>query len=96
MKYKFKYKKKGSFFWKSKEVIGHSIEYYDDTIFNSKKEIIQINKKPQNAMILYYEDGSIERISNWNNYDLRLEKDWVLVTKQSMEKEIGQDIRLNI
>lgn len=93
MKYKFNYKKKNSFFWKYKIVVAHSLEYYDEKIYNNKNELIQINKKPQNSMVLYFEDGSIERIGNWNEYDLKLNIDWVIAIRKSMEKEIGQDIK---
>jgi len=96
MKYKFNYKKTNSLFWKSKEVIGHSLEYYDEKIYNQNNELLQINKKPQNSMILYYENGSIERICNWDKYDLKLNTDWVLATKKSIEKEIGQDVKINM
>ena len=96
MKYKFNYKSKNSFIWKSKEIIGHSLEYYDEKIYKNNYELFQINKKPQNAMILYYENGSIERIANWNEYDLKLNTDWVLATKKQIVCEIGQDVKINM
>lgn len=95
-KYKFKYKKHYSPFWKTQEVIGHSLEYIDDTILDENNNIVQKIKKPQNAMILYLEDGSIKRISKWDSYDLYLGLDWVIITKNAMKKESGQDIPFNI
>lgn len=96
MKYKFKYKKSNSFFWKTKNVIGHSLEYFDEKILNSKGELLQVNKHPQNSMVLYFEDGSLERIGEWDKYDLKLGVDWKLSVKNQMEKEVGQDIKLNV
>ena len=95
-KYKFKYKKSYSPFWKTKEVIGHSLEYVEDSILDDKGNLLQRIKKPQNAMVLYLENGAIERIANWDSYDLSLGIDWVFVTKEAMERESGQDIKLNV
>jgi hypothetical protein len=95
-KYKFKYKKSNSPFWKTEDVIGHSIEYAEDSIIDENNHIVQKIKKPQNSMILYLEDGSIKRISKWDTYDLYLGLDWVLVTKEAMQKEAGQNIPLNV
>lgn len=96
MKYRFKYKRKLSLFWKSKMVIGHSIEYYDERIYDGNNNLIQLTKHPKNAMVLYYEDGSLERIADWDNYDMKLGVDWKLAIKQQMEREINQDIKLNV
>lgn len=96
MKYKFKYKYKNSFFWKTKDVIGHSLEYYDEKIFNGRNELVQVNRHPQNVMVLYYEDGSIERISEWDKCDMKLGIDWKLAIQRQMEKEVGQDVKLNL
>lgn len=95
-RYKFKYRKSYFPFWKTKEVIGHSIEYVEDSILDPNGNTVQKIKKPQDAMILYYENGSIERIGNWSSYDLFLGIDWVLVTKDSMQREVGQNIPFNI
>jgi len=95
-RYKFKYKKHYSPLWRTELVIGHSIEYIEDSILDEKGIVVQRIKKPQNSMILYLEDGSIKRIAQWDTYDLFLGIDWVLVTKDSMKKEAGQDIPFNI
>lgn len=95
-KYKFKFKKPYSLFWKTEEVIGHSIEYIEDSILDQNNNVVQKIKKPQNSMILYLEDGSIKRIAQWDTYDLSLGLDWVLVTKESMEREAGQQIPFNV
>ena len=77
MKYKFKYRHKNSFFWKSKEVIGHGVDFVEESIIQDDK-MVQKTRKPIDAMILYFEDGSVERICNWQNYNMRLGSDWKL------------------
>ena len=95
-KYKFKYKKSYSPFWITKEVIGHSIEYVADSIYDEKGTLLQKIQKPLNSMILYLEDGTINRIAQWDTYDLNLGIDWVLVTKDNMKRDAGQDIPFNM
>ena len=82
MKYKFKYKR--NFFWITKIVIGHALERKSDNTFDD------------NRMVLYFEDGSIEVISNWKYCSLKLGIDWVLAQKTALEKEINQPIKLNV
>jgi hypothetical protein len=82
MRYKFKYKR--YFWWNTKEVIGHSLERDYDGKYNT------------NRMVLYFEGGGIEVISDWNKYCLKLGNDWVLAQKNAMEKEIGQELKLNV
>lgn len=82
MKYKFNYKRK--FFWRSVEVVGHSLERSQDGTYNS------------NRMVLYYENGGIEVLPNWSQCSLRLGVDWVLAQKEAMEKEAGGPVKLNV
>lgn len=77
-KFKFKFKKSGALFWKTRIVTGSRME----------KEI--------DRMVLFFEDGGIEEITNWSKYDARLGVDWVLAIKDQMEKEAGQAIKLNV
>lgn len=91
-RYKFKYKKSYSPFWISKEVIGHGIEFVNDSIYDEKGNLLQQIKKPLNSMVLYFEDGSIFKIAKWDTYDLYLGLDWVLATKSSLENQAGQGI----
>ena len=46
-------------------------------------------------MILYFQDGSIERIPEWSKYHFKLGVDWKLALKQQMEKEINQEVKVN-
>jgi len=96
MKYKFIYKSKKAIFWKTKLVVGHGIEYYEEKILNPSSQLLQINRKPQNSMVLYFEDGSLERIAEWDKYDMKLGTDWVLAIKKQMEKETGTDVKLSL
>lgn len=82
MKYKFNYKK--TFFWHSVEVVGHALERNPDGTYNNNK------------MVLYYENGGIEVLSDWSKCSLRLGLDWVLAQKEAMEKEAGNPVKLNV
>ena len=93
--YKFTYKRKGSLFWKTYVVKGHGLEYIDEKSFNAQtRKYESYISKPNNSMILYFPDGSILRISEWDKCDLKLGVDWLLAQKKSMEQEIGQPIQL--
>jgi len=81
MNYKFIYKKDNSWFWKTKIVKGHSIE-------------TDRNGSLTGGMTLYYPDGSIERIANWQNYNLKLGTDWLLACKEQAEREAQKKIQL--
>ncbi len=96
--YKFKYRKKGSFFWKTKIVVGHSVEMLEEHAFNHEAGIyVKYKYVPNpNAMVLYFPDGTIERIGDWNSYDQKLGLDWKMNTKKDMSKEAGQEIQLNL
>ena len=50
----------------------------------------------QNKLVLYYEDGSVREIAHWKDYEVKLGVEWVLAIKQSMEKETGTSIPVNI
>lgn len=49
----------------------------------------------QNKMTLYFENGSLRQIKKWNECELKLGTDWVLVTKKIMEEKAGQEIKLD-
>ena len=49
----------------------------------------------QNRMIVYKEDGSIIGIGNWSKMSMKLGVDWVLFTKDQMERESGQSVKLD-
>ena len=85
--------------WKSKTVIGHGPESFEHTkeeIINgvAKKTIIRGNDNSR--MVLYFEDGSLQVVANWNECELKLGQDWVLATKAKMEREAGRDIKLSV
>lgn len=94
MIYKIKYKHKNSWFWKCKTVTGHGLDFIEETFINGNTITNKI-RKPLDAMILYFQDGSIERICEWSKYDFKLGVDWKLALKQQMEKEINQEVKVN-
>ena len=52
---------------------------------------------PANDKIsLFLKDGSIHELPKFSELEIKLGTDWVLVTKEMMEKESGQDIKLNV
>lgn len=96
MIYKIKYKHKDSWFWKCKTIIGHGLDFIEEiTFYQNSNSITNKIRKPLDAMIFYFQDGSVERICQWSNYDYKLGLDWKLALKQQMEKEINQEIKVN-
>jgi hypothetical protein len=52
--------------------------------------------KNQDKMVVYMEDGGIREIAKWAECEVRLATDWVLATKDQMEKEANQPVKLNV
>ena len=52
--------------------------------------------KETNRMDFYLENGGIISYGKWDQYDMKLGKDWVVATQKLMEKESGQAVRLNV
>lgn len=52
--------------------------------------------KNQDKMVVYFEDGGICEIAKWAECEVRLGTDWVLATKDQMEKEANQPVKLNV
>lgn len=50
--------------------------------------------KDIDRMDVFHENGAISSIGQWSKYDLELGADWVLYTKEQMEKESGQQVKL--
>lgn len=50
----------------------------------------------QNKLVLFFENGGIKEIPNWNKCSLELGIDWVLAKKKQMELEAQQSIPLKI
>ena len=93
-------KNKGcEFDWQSYTVIGHGPERWTVTeTTTTNGERAQVTRDGQNLsrMVLYFPNGSLKTIALWENCELELGTDWVLFTKNRMEKESGQDIKLNV
>lgn len=95
MIYNFKYKHKNSWFWKTKKVVGHGIDYLEELMVDVKTNSTTNKiRKPIDAMVLYFEDGGIERIPEWSNYFLKLGSDWKLALKNRLEEESNVEVKL--
>ena len=95
IEFTIKYKKSNGLFWKKRKVIGIFHNNKDISYNKIEKGITRlIVEKANDQMILYYADKTQEIISNWTQYDFILGMDWLLATKEQMEKESGQQIKL--
>jgi len=74
----------------------YKFNYKKKWFWKSVKVIGHSLNKELNRMDLYLPDGSLISLSNWNQYDFNLGVDWVLSTKNRMEKESGQPVQLNV
>lgn len=93
--YKIKFRKIGSLFWKSRDVIAHIKEQApDDLVDPNSKLIIQRNLRYIDAIIFEFEDGTIERIPEWSKYEYKLGLDWKEFHRKQMELEAGKKIEL--
>lgn len=52
--------------------------------------------KDQNKMIFYYQNGSIKEVAKWTECAIKLGVDWVLWTKEQMEREANTAVKLNV
>ena len=52
--------------------------------------------KDTDKMLLFFEDGSMKEIPQWNSCGVFLGTDFVEWTKENMEKEAQQPIKLNV
>jgi len=52
--------------------------------------------KEQNKMVLTFSDGSLKEVQEWMSCQVSLGVDWVLFVKNLMEKEAGQNLKLNV
>jgi len=85
--------------WKSLEVIGHGPENFTESTTSTKdgKQVFEsIDSQNRDRMVLYFKNGALRTISDWFGCELKLETDWVLFTKNKMEKESGQDVKLAV
>lgn len=82
MTYIIKYKRKDQWFWRSRkikniEIENYTLAYNRPNIKDSTKiELVTIQNT--NRANFIYEDGSIESIANWDQYDIKLGKDYFL------------------
>lgn len=92
MTYEFKYKKINSLLWKTKKVTAHIKEQACDDIVDPKtKTVLQKNYRYIDAMMLKFEDGSVERIPEWSKYQMKLGLDWKILNDKQIKEETGKD-----
>lgn len=85
--------------WRSFEVMGHSPENYTETTtrnINGQQKYESVNTQDRTKMVLYFKNGSLMTVSNWQDCEIKLDTDWVLFTKKKMERESGQDVKLAV
>ena len=72
-------------------------KYKKSSAFFWKKEKIIGHgyDEKQDKMILYFQDGSLKEIASWKNHEVFLGIDWVLYTKNRLEAQTGQNIKLD-
>jgi len=91
-KYKFTYRKTGSWFWKTKTIVAHIKETAVNYIEEPKsKQVVQKNYNYIDAIILEFEDGTVERIPQWSLYEYKLGLDWKEAKRKDVENESGID-----
>jgi len=71
---------------------GYVLRWKRFLFWQKKKVCGHAYDKDTDKMVLYLMDGSIREIKKFHNCELALGIDWVLVTKQDMEKASGQSI----
>jgi hypothetical protein len=87
------------FEWRSFSIMGHGPENFTETTVKStdgQRKYETVDAQNRDRMILYFKDGSLKTIASWSDCELRLGTDWVLFTKNRMERESGQDVKLAV
>ncbi len=64
--------------------------------YHTEKVVGHNYMEKQNKMVLYYEDGSIREIKEWNKCECKLGTDWVLAVQKKMEKDTGTPVPVNV
>ena len=62
----------------------------------SKIKNVSGHKLEGDTMVLYLSNGGIRTIREWSKYEVNLGADWVLYTKNNMEKESGVNLKLAV
>ena len=52
--------------------------------------------KDMDRFMFFFEDGSIREVIQWSKCEVSLGQDWVLATKEHMEKQANQPISLAV
>lgn len=66
-------------------------------LFWRKSKVSGYNLQTErDRMLLFLPDGGLIEIPQWSTYMCKLGIDWVLATKDQMEKESGKDIKVSV
>jgi hypothetical protein len=67
------------------------------TFFWTLKKVVGTRvEKEADRLILFFADGGIQEVAKFSNYDVKLGIDWVLATKDRLEKEAGTNLKLSV
>ena len=58
--------------------------------WRKKKVVGHKYQEDQNKMVMYFNNGGLQEITNWDKCECRLDIDWVLATKESITEESGK------
>lgn len=47
-------------------------------------------------MVLFFDNGGLEEIPHWKDYNLKLGTDWAIALQKHLESQAGQPIPINI
>ena len=69
---------------------------YGSFFWTSKKVIGTSVDKESDRLMLYFAGGAMQEVAKFSNYDVKLGIDWVLATKDRLEKEAGTNLKLSV
>lgn len=89
-----KFRKKGSFFWKKRTVVGSYYETRSEYVYNPTLNLFVESKRiPTDKYCFDFPDGTKEVIPNWNEYEVKLGLDWVLAAKEEEKRRLEKGVK---
>jgi hypothetical protein len=84
-----KFRKKGSFFWQKRTVVGAYYELQSEFQFNPAINMFVESKRlPTNKYCFDFPDGTKEVIPHWEDYEVKLGLDWVLAEAEAQKRRL--------
>lgn len=78
----------------------YSITYKKVGFFKFKKVFKDVighhYSKDQDKMVVYFANGSLREVGCWSKHQIFLGTDWVMFTKNNMDKEAQADVKLKV